>query len=67
MVTTPGRNKIVRVRFPGGQDTHRPIIFDIVNFCFKLVMGKTGGVFDVLVVWSVSYASAKNLEREGCI
>ena len=30
-------------------------------------MGKTGGLFAVLVVWSVTYASAKNLEREGSI
>ena len=30
-------------------------------------MRKTGDLFPVLVVWRVSYASAKNLEREGSI
>ena len=30
-------------------------------------MRKTEDLFPVLVVWSVSYASAKNLEREGSI
>ena len=57
----------IRVRFPGGQNVHGPIIFDIVNFHYDLMIGKTEGLFAVLVVWSVSYAMAKNLEREGSI
>ena len=31
------------------------------------MMRETEGLFTVLVVWSVSYASAKNLECEGSI
>ena len=42
-------------------------MFDIVNFCYKLMMGKTEGLFAVLVVCSISYASAKNLEHKGSI
>ena len=50
----------VRVPFLGRQNVRRPIIFDIVNFCYKLMMEKTKGIFAVSVVWCVSYASAKN-------
>ena len=57
----------IRVRFPGGQNVHGPIIFDIVNFHYDLMIGKTEGLSAVLVVWSVSYASVKNLECEGSI
>ena len=57
----------IRVWFPGGQNVHGPIIFDIVNFRYELMIGKTEGLFAVLVVWSVSYASVKNLECEGSI
>ena len=43
-------------------------IFDIVNFCYKPVMGKTEDLLAaVLLLWSASYASAKNIEREGFI
>ena len=31
------------------------------------MMGKTEGLFDVLVVWSVNFALAKNLQRKGSI
>ena len=54
----------VQVCFSGEQNVLRPIIFDIVNFCYKLIMGKTGGLFVVLVECSVSYVLVKNLERE---
>ena len=54
----------VQVCFSGEQNVLRPIIFDIVNFCYKLIMGKTGGQFVVLVECSVSYVLVKNLERE---
>ena len=37
----------VQVLFSGGQNVLRPIIFDIVNFCYKLIMGKTGSLFVV--------------------
>ena len=57
----------VQVYFPGGQNINRPVIFDIVNFCYKLILGKREGLFSVLVVWSASYASAKILEPEGTI
>ena len=40
----------VRVCLPGGQNVHRLIIFDIVNICCKLMMGKTEDLFSVLVV-----------------
>ena len=30
-------NAMVQVHFLGGQNVHRPIIFDIVNFCYKLM------------------------------
>ena len=46
----------VRLLFPGRQNVHRPIFFDIVNFSFELMVGKIEGLFSVLVVWSVSYA-----------
>ena len=46
---------------------HRLTIFDIVNFCYKLLMEKTEGLFAVLVLCTASYASAENLEREGSI
>ena len=42
-------------------------MFDIVDICCKLMIGKTEGLFAVLVVWNGSYALAKNLEREGSI
>ena len=29
--------------------------FDIVKFCYKLIIGKAEGLFAILVVWSVSY------------
>ena len=41
--------------------------FDIVKFCYKPIIGKAEGLFAILVVWSVSYALAKNLECEGSI
>ena len=31
------------------------------------MMGKTEGLFALLVVWSVNFALAKNLEHEGSI
>ena len=31
------------------------------------MMGKTEGLFAVLAVWSVKFALAENLEREGSI
>ena len=39
------------------------IIFDIVNFCYEIVMGKTKGL--ILVVWSVSYALLKTWSARG--
>ena len=57
----------VCVRFAGGQNVHRLTIFDIVNFCYKLLMEKTEGLFAVLVLCTASYASAENLECEESI
>ena len=41
------------------------IIFDIVNFCYEIVIGKTEGLFAVLVVWSVSCALLKTWSARG--
>ena len=44
-----------------------PAFFDIVNICHKLMMGKTEGLFAVLVVQSVNFALAKSLEHKWSI
>ena len=35
--------------------------FDIVKFCYKLIIGKAEGLFAILVVWSVSYPLGEHL------
>ena len=47
MVSTPGRNNNSPSSFLRRAER---TIFDIVNFCYKLIMGKTEGLFAVLVV-----------------
>ena len=56
MVSAVGSNYKGPNSFPERAERTQAYNLDIVNFCYKQMMGKTEGLFAVLVVWSVSYA-----------
>ena len=55
-------------RFPGGQNTHILINFDIMKFLLKTNDGRDRGPnFAIFLVWGASYVSAESLEWKGSI